>query len=119
MKSRKELIAEYKQRKPRMGIFAIRNVTNGKRYVARANDLDRIWNGEKFKLDAGGHTNRDLQEDWKRCGEDQFAFEILHELQYSDDTADPKAELAELERLTIEDLQPFGEKGYNRNILSA
>ena len=118
MKSRKDLINEYKQRKPRMGIFAIRNTANGKLYISRANDLDRIWNAEQFKLDAGGHSNRDLQADWNEFGSKHFSFEVIHELKYSDDPlTDMKNELLSLEALTLEDMQPFGEKGYNRKPL--
>ncbi|MDP4200904.1 MAG: GIY-YIG nuclease family protein [Bacteroidota bacterium] len=115
MKTRKELQNEYKQMKPRMGIFAIRNITSGRIYVARATNLDLIWNAERFKLDSGGHPNRELQQDWNACGSDNFNFEVLYELKPSDDPAvDARSELLALEALTIEDLQPFGEKGYNR-----
>jgi hypothetical protein len=115
MKTRKELKDEYKQAIPRMGIFAIRNITNGKRYIARATNLDLIWKGEQFKLNAKGHPNRALQQDWNDSGAANFTFEILHELKPSDDPAtDTRSELLALEQLAIEDLQPFGEKGYNK-----
>jgi hypothetical protein len=115
MKTRKELKDEYKQAKPRMGIFAIRNITNGKRYVARTTNLDLIWNGEQFKLNAKGHPNQALQQDWNDSGAKNFAFEILHELKLSDDPAtNDRNELIALEQLVIEDVQPFGEKGYNK-----
>ena len=115
MKTRKELKDEYKQMKPRMGIFAIRHIASGRIYIARATNLDLIWNAEKFKLDSGGHPNHALQKDWNDFGAEQFVFEILHELKPSDDPAqDVRSELKALEELTIEDLQPFDEKGYNR-----
>jgi hypothetical protein len=117
MKTRKELKEEYKQRSPRMGIFAIRNISNGKLFVGRATNLDLIWNAEQFKLGAGGHPNRGLQQDWKELGAVHFVFEVLHELKPSDDPAyDARSELLALERLTIEDLQSFGDKGYNKAI---
>ena len=115
MKTRKELKDEYKQMTPRMGIFAIKNNSNGKIYVARATNLDLIWNAEKFKLDAGGHFNRDLQNDWKETGGENFAFEILHELKNSDDpSVDARTDLIALEELALDDMQPFGERGYNK-----
>ena len=115
MKTRKELKDEYKQAKPRMGIFAIRNLTNGKLYVARATNLDLIWKGEQFKLNANGHPNKSLQQDWNSSGAENFSFEILHELKLSDDPAtDARSELLALEQLVIEDMQPFGERGYNK-----
>jgi hypothetical protein len=118
MKTRKELKDEYKLMKPRMGIFAIRNITSGRIYVARSTNLDLVWNAEKFKLDSRGHPNRGLQEDWNNFGAKHFVHEILHELKPSDDPAqDVRSELKALEELTIEDLQPFGESGYNRKPL--
>ncbi len=115
MKTRKELKDEYKQMKPRMGIFAIRNIINEKRYIARATNLDLIWKGEQFKLNAKGHSNRALQQDWNDSGAENFTFEIRHELKPSDDPAtDTRSELIALEQLVIEDMQPFGEKGYNK-----
>lgn len=115
MKTRKELKNEYKQLKPRMGIFAIRNLTNGKRYIARAANLDLIWNGEQFKLNANGHANKSLQQDWNESGAENFTFEILHELKPSDDPAtNERSELLALEQFVIDDMQPFGERGYNK-----
>ena len=116
MKTRKQLKDEYKLMKPRMGVFAIRNKNSGKIYVARATNLDLVWNAEKFKLDSGGHPNRALQNDWNESADGNFVFEVLHELKPSDNPeADARAELIALEEMTIEDIQPFGEKGYNRS----
>ncbi len=115
MKTRKELKDEYKQATHRMGIFTIRNIQNGKMYIARATNLDLIWNGEQFKLNAKGHPNHALQQDWNDSGEENFTFEILHELKPSDDPAtNARNELLALEQLVLEDMQPFGERGYNK-----
>ena len=114
-KTRKELKEEYKQMKFPMGVFAIKNISIGKVYIGNSNNLDLIWNSDKFKLDMGGHKNPGLQEDWKKFGAENFTFEILHELILSDDPAvDVRAELIALEELTIEEMQPYGEKGYHR-----
>ena|SRR5579864_1410650 len=114
-KTRKELINEYKQTKFRMGVFAIRNTANGKIFIGSAPNLDLIWNSQKFKLDFGGHTNPGLQEDWKLFGAEHFVFEVLHELKLSDDPSiDARGELKALEELAIEEIRPFGEKGYHK-----
>jgi hypothetical protein len=114
-KSRKELKDEYKQMKFRMGVFQIKNISNGKMYIGSSNNLDLIWNSDKFKLEMGGHKNPGLQEDWKKFGADKFAFEVLHELKLSEDPSiDVRSELKAIEELTIEELQPYGEKGYHK-----
>jgi group I intron endonuclease len=114
-KTRKELKEEYKQKKFPMGVFSITNISNGKVYIGSSTNLDLIWNSDKFKLDMGGHKNPGLQEDWKKYGQENFSFEILHELEPSNDPAvDMRSELKALEELTIDELQPFGEKGYHK-----
>jgi hypothetical protein len=113
-KTRKELIAEYKETKQPMGVYQIRNISNGKLYVSSSLNLRAAWNGEKFRLDMGGHLNLALQADYKIFGPDAFVFEILHELKLADEVKDVRGELKALETLTIDELQPFGERGYNR-----
>ena len=115
MKTRKELIKEYKMKKPRLGVFQIRNISNGKIFVRGAFDLETIWSSQQFKLELGGHTNEALQKDWKEFGADKFEFLVLHELKSADDpSVDARAELKALEDLCLEELQPYGERGYNR-----
>jgi hypothetical protein len=112
-KSRKELIAEYKEQKQPMGVYQIRNLANGKILVASTPNLRAAWNAEQFKLDLGAHQNEALQRDWKELGQSQFAYEVLHELKLADDVTDFRSELKALEAMVVEDLQPFGERGYN------
>jgi hypothetical protein len=55
-----------------------------------------------------------LQDDWNRFGADAFEFETVDTLKPLDDAGyDPKEDLAELEQLWLEKLQPYGAKGYN------
>jgi hypothetical protein len=112
-KTRKELVAEYKELKHPMGVYQIRNTENNKVYVAGSLNLRAAWNQEQFKLDGGLHMNAALQSDWKTFGKDKFAFEVLFELKLADDAADPRAQVKELETMTIEEVQPFGDRGYN------
>jgi hypothetical protein len=113
-KTRKEIIAEYKRLKEPMGVYQIRNTANGKIYIASSTILRAAWNKEQFTLDAGVHQNTALQADYKALGGAAFKFEVIHELKLPDDAPDPRSELKALEAMTIEDLQPFGEKGYNK-----
>ena len=115
MKTRKELKEEYKQIKYKMGVFQIRNTVNGKIFIGSSLDLKAIWFAQKLQLETGTHQNSDLQKDWKEYGLENFSFEILEEIIGNDDKPlDYKKEIKALEQLILEDLQPFGSKGYNR-----
>jgi hypothetical protein len=85
MKTRKELKEEYKQMKFQMGVFQIRNCTNGKIFIGSSADLKASWNSQKFQLEAGMHQNSDLQRDWNESGAQNFVYEILEEITQSDD----------------------------------
>ncbi|TNE59786.1 MAG: GIY-YIG nuclease family protein [Bacteroidetes bacterium] len=115
MKTRKELKDAYKQMKFRMGVFQIRNTVNGKIYIESSVNLDAIWNRHRFQLNAGNHPNNVLQQDWNTYGESQFCYEILAELEQDEDggARDYSKDLKALELLYVEELEPFGEKGYN------
>lgn len=112
--TRKELINEYKNMKFRMGVFQIRNTANNKIYVESSPNLDKIWNRHRLELQFGGHRNAELQKEWKEFGEDNFVFEILAEIEQKEDsTLDINKELKLLEQMYVEELQPFGDRGYH------
>lgn len=114
MKSNKELRAAYKATSFKAGVFQIRNTVTGKIFVGSSTNLDAIWNRIKVELKFGGHRNSQLQQDWNSIGEDHFAFEIISELELGEDTKkDLGKEVKKLEEMFIEELQPFGDKGYN------
>lgn len=114
MKTKKELKEEYNLIKPRIGVFQIRNIVNGKVYIEGSVNLDKIWNRHKVELNFNGHRNVALQKDWNEFGENNFVFEILSEIK-QDETrnTDYAAESKQLAKMFIEDLKPFGEKGYH------
>ncbi|MCB9082246.1 MAG: GIY-YIG nuclease family protein [Lewinellaceae bacterium] len=112
---RKALIDAYKNRKSRQGIFQIRNLKNGKIFLESSTDLDKIENRHRFQLNMGGHPCSGLQADWKTYGDAAFVFETLYELDIPEDPAyDVKKELKLLEQMHLEELQPYGEKGYHQ-----
>lgn len=97
-----------------MGVFQIRNTANNKILIESSNDLVSIWNRNKFQLQMAVHTNEVLQKEWNQFGESNFVFEILCELEQDDSSQrNYKEELLELEKMYIDDLEPFDEKGYN------
>ena len=114
MKTRKELKEEYKNKEFKKGVFQIRNTANGKIFIGSSTDLEKIWNRHRAQLNFGGHPNQGLQKDWQTLGEEAFVYEILEELPEPEDgTIDISRELKALEQMYLEELLPFGEKGYH------
>ena len=102
-----------------MGVFLIRNNLSDKVFVGCRLDLHGIINRHRFDLTNGSHRNKQLQSDWNELGSNNFAFEIVDELAAREGAkVDYRAELSSLEKLWLEKLQPFGERGYNEPPLS-
>lgn len=115
MSAKKELKDACKLKKFKIGVFQIRNTVNGKIYVDSSVNLDAIWNRHRMELQANGHRNEVLQQEWNAFGEANFRFEILSELEQKDtDNTDYNKEAKQLAAMFIDELQPFGEKGYNK-----
>jgi len=114
MKTKKELKEEYKQIKPRIGVFQIRNTVNGKIFIEGSVNLDKIWNRYRVELNFVGHRNEALQKDWTEYGEQNFVYEIISEIE-QDDTRniDYAKECKQLAKMFIEELKPYGDKGYH------
>ena len=116
MKSKKEIKRKYKERRKQAGIFQIKNRANGKILLGSSLNLEGPLNGHRFMLTIGLHRNKVLQQEWNQYGEDQFVFEILEVVEVKDDLGfNLSDELALLEQIWIEKLQPFGQHGYNTN----
>jgi hypothetical protein len=112
--NKKELTNKYKQTIRPMGIYQIRNVSNGKIFLGSAKDLQGIINSNRFQLKNGLHTNKEMQTDFITFGEQSFSFDILDQLEPKEDIKyDYTEELRMLEEMWLEKLQPYNEKGYN------
>jgi len=116
MKTRKEIIREYKERKISAGIFQIRNTLKNKVLLGSSKNLEGIWNSNRFQLSAGAHRNKKLQEDWNECGAECFIFEILEVIEEKDGPCfNMEDELTLLEQIWVEKIKPFDSNGYNDN----
>lgn len=114
MKTRQEIKQEYKRRVKPAGVFQIKNLANGKVLLGSSLNLDSPLNGHRFMLQIGKHRNEDLQNDWNQYGAENFVFEILEKVVMKDDPDfNLSDELTLLEEIWIEELKPFGERGYN------
>ncbi len=116
MKTRKELKEAYKQMKYPMGVFQIRNLSNGKVFIGSSLDLNAVWHSHRIQLNFGNHSNDALQKEWKAMGAENFVYEILEEIKEVEGKEINYAkEVKTLEIMMIEEIMPFGEKGYHRN----
>lgn len=105
---KRELVREYKERKVRRGVYAVRCATTGEVWASSSLNLDAQQNSLFFQLRVGGHPNRVLQTAWQTHGADAFAFEELAEL--SDEDRSDYALKADLKTLEQEWREKLGAK---------
>lgn len=110
---RKELLEEYKKLKTYMGIIKITNRVNGKIYLASYPNLKNKWLTIRAQLDMGRFVNAQLQQDWQELGPDAFTYEVLEEKDAGEVT-DRSWELKQMLKPWLEQLQPYGDNGYNK-----
>ncbi|MDX1383508.1 MAG: GIY-YIG nuclease family protein [Thermoanaerobaculia bacterium] len=113
---RRAIVREYKESYRPMGVYRLTNRVNGKMFVAASPNLPAIFNRLRMELRANGHLKHpQLQADWNEHGEEAFDFEVLEELAAPEAPGvDVSGDLAALESLWLEELEPWGERGYNR-----
>jgi len=106
MKTKKEMISEYKGRAVTGGAYAVRNTGSGKLFVDVTADLQGSRNRFDFSKQTGTCVYLKLQNDWKAQGGEVFAFEVLEELQKGEtqSAAEFKADLDALKDLWLEKL---------------
>ena len=111
---RADLKRNYKEKPPPMGVFAVRNLANGKAFIGANLNVQGALNRLRFELNSGFcRVCPELYADWVRHGADSFVFEVLDVLEPSEDPgSDPKEELTVLEALWVARLRPNGEPGY-------
>ena len=112
---KKELKKQYKQTIQPMGVYQVKNLSNGKIFIGTAKNLPGKLNSVKFQLEHGSHPNAELQEDFNEFGEQNFSFEVIDILEPKEDISyNYTKDLAVLEEMWLEKLQPFDENGYNK-----
>lgn len=115
MDRKKELKQQYKEIKIEAGIFQIKNTKNNKIFIGSTRNLKTL-NGTKFALENGAYTNKMLQKEWSEYGKEAFEMEVLEILKEKDDFYyNEKEELEKLEEKWLNQLQPFGERGYHQD----
>jgi len=103
-----------KQQAPEAGVFQIRCRENGRIYLGSSRNLSGERNSRLFQLRMGKVVfSRELQQDLERYGAESFEFSVLETLAQPEPGEDAERALARLELRWLEQLQPFGERGYN------
>lgn len=111
---KREIKRNYKQMLRQMGVYQIRNVVNGKIFIGSSKNIPAKFNSHQFTLEIGSHINRKLQDEYKQFGKENFVFEILELVKPKEDPAyDYSYDIKALEKVWLEKLSPFNERGYN------
>lgn len=104
----------YKQNSPEMGVYQIRNTSNGKIYVGSSQNLEGTRNSRLFQLRMGKIVfSRELQNDLSQYGADCFEFSVVDVLKEPEPEVNVERLLSALELHWLDKLQPFGVRGYN------
>lgn len=85
---KKEVIKNYKEQKPALGVYAIRCSEDRRVWVGASRNLSATRNSVWFSLRIGSSRDRTLQDAWRRYGESCFTFATLEVL---DDDVSPLA----------------------------
>lgn len=110
---RKEMLTEFKQIKTHMGVIKITNQVNGKVFIAAYPNLKNKWINIQGALTAGIYSNAQLIKEWQEMGAEAFSYEVLEEKE-TEGVEDVRWELKQMEKVWLEKIQPYGEKGYNK-----
>lgn len=87
-KVRKELVNEWKNRHPEMGIISFQCKETGETFLGISKDTKADYNSNRFKLLMGGHPNKRMQEIWNQYGEGCFEYAVMKILEYDDPQED-------------------------------
>ncbi len=98
---KKELISQWKERRPEMGVMSITCTATGEKFYDIAKDTSTWFNRHRFQLEGGLHRNKQLQTLWNAHGEAGFTFALVSKLEYEDPADVKPADLAELLELCL------------------
>lgn len=95
-KRKKELLLEYHNRKPEMGVISYRCIATGEAFLNRSNDTRADFNSTTVKLSSNFHPNKRLLALWNQYGLAGFELSVIRVLKYDDPHEDHTAELEKL-----------------------
>lgn len=96
IKRKKELLNEWKNRHPEIGVFIIKCKTTGDIFAGISKDTQVEFNSQRFRLSSKLHSNKDLSKLWEEYGENNFEYVVEKVLKYENPNDDYTKELEEL-----------------------
>jgi len=93
---KKQLLEEYKNRKPEKGILSFRCTPTEESFLCSSKDTKADINSNCFKLSANYHPNKRLQELWNQYGEANFEISVIRVLKYENPNDNHTEELEKL-----------------------
>ena len=99
---KKQLIMEYKNRHPEMGVISLKCRATGEAFLGISGDTRTAFNSVCARLSGSSHPNRHLQELWNEYGEEGFEQSVIKVLKYEDPCEDHTEELELLREECLE-----------------
>ena len=96
MKRKKQLLEEYKNRRPEMGVISYRCIATNESFLGISKDTKADFNSTSVKLAANYHPNKRLQELWNHYGMEDFELSVVKTLKYENPADNHTAELEAL-----------------------
>jgi hypothetical protein len=78
---KRQIIRDYKEREVSPGIFAVRCLATGERWIGPSRNLDAQQNGIWFQLRLGSHRVKAMQAAWNAHGEAGLVYEIVERIE--------------------------------------
>lgn len=82
MKRKKEILENYKNRHPEMGVISYECRETGEIFLGISKDTKADFNSINVKLEANWHPNKQLQELWNKYGKESFELSVVKVLKY-------------------------------------
>lgn len=82
---KKELLQQYKEMKPEMGVYMFKSIKTNTVYLGCDKNIKATINGDRFKLKLNSHRCKKLQADWNENKEENFEVSIVEILPYDND----------------------------------
>lgn len=112
--ARRDLLQQYKESRPRAGVFSLTNLLTCRVYVGGSLNVDGAMNRMRFEPKMRAHCNKLLQKDWIAQGAETFSFKVLDQIRERDDPSfDYASELDAMLQLWREEIPCHGDCCYN------